>query len=704
MSHQSVFDSAESHSREQRELRNLLSSADIPAALAESGRITWHSSAWQRFFADNPDGVPRGIEGFLNAVSAVDTDRVSAALSLVRTTHRIDLEEGFIHLSRRRGYIVTLHPVGESADAVMVVITPAGASPADQGASRYRYIFENAYVSLWEEDIRSLRHAAALAKKRGVTDIRSFLRENPGIAREAARNVRVLDVNAATVQLYGAKSKEELLGSLDQIFIDDTLPLFIEEIAAVFEGRKRLEEEIRVRTLTGEDRYVIISFAIPSESDQFDHVLVSMLDITERRREQQEREALLRLEHERHLLARTLSHITLSLTSLRQVDEVLDEILTVACTLVPFESGNIALLQDGTVQSVRWIGYRETGGEELIRTGRPKIEDLPVEQRVMETQRPLVVENTETDPRWRRFPGTEWICSFLIVPIVFQNEVRGFLRLDSKERGHFRVEDGEKLLPLANAAAVALENARLVEQMEEEITERRNAENRLRRSLEEKDILVQEIHHRVKNNLAMVASIISLQRNELPAGDQVSEAFDELQSRIRAIAAVHEQLHQTGSISQVHLPEYVADVARGISSAILQSDGRITLTVECDELMVTASEAAPIGLMINEAVTNAVKHAFPEGRRGSIVVRVRGISEAGKPRRVSITVEDDGVGLPPEAEPEKSDSLGAVLLRSLASQFGGEMTFHATEGAEGASGTTITISVPARPLVSNEPE
>ena len=561
-------------------------------------------------------------------------------------------------------------------------------------------------MSLWEEDIRSLKDAAAEARQRGVTDIRAYLKANPDIVREAARNVRVLDVNRETLRLYGAATKDELIGSLDRVFIDDTVPLFIEEIAAVFEGRERLEAEIRVQTLTGEDRYVILSFAMPREPERFDHVLVSMIDITERKRNQQEREELFQREHERHLLARTISHVTLSLTSLRHVDEVLDEILAAAVNLVPFESGNIALLRERRVEPVRWIGYQEAGAEELIRSMRSPIEGLKPNLRALETQRPHVVADTESDPDWQAFSQTAWIRSCLIVPVVYQNEVRGFLILDSDKPNHFSQEDGEKLTPLAQAAAVALENARLVERMEHEIHERNSAEKGLRRSLEEKELLVQEIHHRVKNNLAMVSSIIGLQKSEFSDERNLNGVFEELQARIRAIAAVHEQLHETGSISRVQLADYLRKILGAVQLSLAEASGRVTISHDFEEVTVTAGEAAPVGLIVTEAITNALKHAFPDGRSGKVSVRVRRQSGTERLRRVEVRIRDDGVGMEhqePNAQggnqPGSSgassgagSSLGMVLMKSLAEQL------HGTLSLTHDGGTTLLLSFPSKSL------
>jgi len=423
---------------------------------------------------------------------------------------------------------------------------------------------------------------------------------------------------------------------------------------------------------------------------------------------EQERDSLLEQERERRIMARTLAEVTISLTSRRHVDGVLDEILRGAGTIMPYQSGNISLIRDGLVEPVRWTGYSEIGGEELMRSTPPSLEELPIAQQVIRTRKPYVVPNTEHEPGWRSFSGTEWIKSFLIIPIIYRDEVRGFLRLDSPESGHFSAEAGERLLPLANAAAVALENARLVEGLEEEIAERRNVEQQLRRSLDDKEVLVREIHHRVKNNLAMVSSIMRLQRNELPEIPEVERHFEELQSRIRAIAGVHEQLYQTGNISRISLAQYVPEIISGIQTTLRHGEQGISIEHEIEDLVVTVNEATPIGLIITEALTNTLKHAFAPGSSGRVSVRIRSYestepstepSHKLEPTAASGSVElaviDNGGGITADGPPpEKSGSLGMLLMRNLSEQLGGSLRIESN-----SEGTRVLVTLPPECIV-----
>ncbi|MFW5786587.1 MAG: sensor histidine kinase, partial [bacterium] len=262
------------------------------------------------------------------------------------------------------------------------------------------------------------------------------------------------------------------------------------------------------------------------------------------------------------------------------------------------------------------------------------------------------------------------------------------LRQRTSHRRRRRTPDGEKLLPLANVAAVALENARLAEEMEREIGERKSAEDRLRRSVEEKEVLAQEIHHRVKNNLAMVLSIINLQMGEHPGETDVNQSFEELQKRIRAIAAVHEQLHQSGNLSAIHLPTYLQEIVDGLSQSGSARALGVDIRADVADITVSPNESVPIGLLVTEAVTNALKHAFPEGRSGWITVMLRGRPAEHDARQAELIIEDTGVGLTGGEAEEASDSLGMLLLHSLAEQLRGTIT------VGGEDGTRIQVLFP----------
>jgi PAS domain S-box-containing protein len=194
-------------------------------------------------------------------------------------------------------------------------------------------------------------------------------------------------------------------------------------------------------------------------------------------------------------------------------------------------------------------------------------------------------------------------------------------------------------------------------------TERKRVEEAVRTSLREKELLLKEIHHRVKNNLQVVSSLLSLQARHL--SDAVAEKIlGECQRRILSIALVHEQLYKSKDLSKVPFQEYVHELLSSLFQALGTDLHRIRPIVDVQALELPIDTAIPSGLLINELVTNSLKHAFPDGRHGTI--RIVFAHTAGQLR--SLIVSDDGVGLPLDIDPKRSGSLGLQLVHALAKQ------------------------------------
>lgn len=190
------------------------------------------------------------------------------------------------------------------------------------------------------------------------------------------------------------------------------------------------------------------------------------------------------------------------------------------------------------------------------------------------------------------------------------------------------------------------------------------ANARLEANLAEKEVLLGEVHHRVKNNLQVISSLLSLQ-GHYRENEGLSEALEESQNRIRAMALVHEMLYRNNDFSSIDFPEYLERLV----DELFNSSGRpeIRKALDCEPVQVPIDDAITCGLIVNELITNCLKHAFPSGKSGTIRIRVRA-----SPSTIELAIEDDGIGLPPGLDLGSARSMGFALIASLCSQLRGK--------------------------------
>jgi PAS domain S-box-containing protein len=212
-------------------------------------------------------------------------------------------------------------------------------------------------------------------------------------------------------------------------------------------------------------------------------------------------------------------------------------------------------------------------------------------------------------------------------------------------------------------------------QLEQEIKARTTAEQEIQRSLEEKDLLLREIHHRVKNNLQIIASMLNLQSRTIK-DENVLSAIRDSQSRVRAMALVHERIYRSHNIGEIDLRDYLQYMVQQLFMFHNIPHAKITLTFTMDPITTDIDTIVPIGLIINEMVSNSLKHAFPGERKGSIIIEGSNPS----PDLLRFAYRDDGVGIPDDVDWKKPTSLGLRLISSLVEQCSGEITMERDGG------------------------
>ena len=358
-----------------------------------------------------------------------------------------------------------------------------------QSESRYRSIFNNSAISLWEEDISAARRRISELRAEGISDLRSYLNDNPEQVFELARDINVLDVNGATLQLYEAESKEEILGSLDKTLysVDETRRFLTEEIIAIAENRKSVQGEMKTRTLKGRIRDIRMHIYFSPETEQDNVLLLAIDDITT-----------------------------------------------------------------------------------------------------------------------------------------------------------------------------------------------------LKAAVQEKNVFMQELNHRVKNNLQLIQSLISLKSDALNDTVDLSDIIHE----IDAIRLVHENLNRSDYVTRIYLPEYIAELVHAIFASYTSQTMQVELQI--DEITLNTDTAIPLGLIINEITTNAIKYGFSDGRTGSFGIELHATAE-----HYTLRASNSGAPFPEEIDLDNPDTLGLRLITALVSQLDG------TIGLQRAPHPVFTFTFPIDETVNH---
>lgn len=214
----------------------------------------------------------------------------------------------------------------------------------------------------------------------------------------------------------------------------------------------------------------------------------------------------------------------------------------------------------------------------------------------------------------------------------------------------------------------------------EDITERKKAEEKIKASLKEKEVLLKEVNHRVKNNLQIITSLLSLQSGRLHDQRDL-ELFKEAQNRVKTMAMIHEMLYRSKDLSKINAADYVRSLTASLLKSYNTAPGTVGLTMEIEEISLDIDSIVPLGLIVNELVTNALKYAFPDKRKGEIKVALRKVDQT-----VTLLVGDDGIGLPAGFDARKASGLGLELVESLTAQLNGTLEL------DTARGTSFKIS------------
>lgn len=318
------------------------------------------------------------------------------------------------------------------------------------------------------------------------------------------------------------------------------------------------------------------------------------------------------------------------------------------------------------------------------------LEDYPQRKHVLNEQQTwqMVVTQTDLNAGELAYMQQSGLKTLLMLPMVFQDRVVGLVEItDSGVERAFTDHEISLMQLLANQAASAIENARLYQRAQQEIEERMRAEERIKASLKEKEVLLKEIHHRVKNNLQVITSLLRLQSQSIK-DPSAMEMFQESQHRIRSMALIHEKLYRSQDLARIDFGDYIRNLTSYLVRSYRRGLGPISLKINAQNVTLSIESAVPCGLIINELVSNALKHAFPIDAGG------RKIRQDGKPDEIivelsldsqnmaTLAVQDNGVGFPDDVDYKNTDSLGMQLITTLTEQLDGTVTLNSNAGTE----------------------
>ncbi len=337
-----------------------------------------------------------------------------------------------------------------------------------------------------------------------------------------------------------------------------------------------------------------------------------------------------------------------------------------------------------------WVGYAEEDAEKTVRPVAGAgfedgyLETLDVSWAETErgrgpagtairTGQPSIATDIQADPG---------AASSIALPLLAGEHTFGALNIHAAEPDAFDSEEVQLLTDLADNLAYGVQALRTQ-------VERARAEEQLKASLHEKEVLLKEIHHRVKNNLQVVSSLLNLQARTLK-DPQAVQAFQDSQNRVKAMALVHEELYRSQDLAKVGMAEYLESEIKYLCRAYGVSTAAVSLDVEVEEVFLPIDVAIPCGLIVHELVSNALKHAFP--RRADLArAEVRVALYRMDEDQLTLVVRDNGVGLPPDLDWQDAPSLGLQLVRILSRQLRGALEL------ERGAGTTfrLTFAEPA---------
>lgn len=410
---------------------------------------------------------------------------------------------------------------------------------------------------------------------------------------------------------------------------------------------------------------------------------------------QAEQAARQRLEQTAQRLERTvqrleqLQRVTAALSEALTQEEVTSVVVNQGVEALEAGAGMIALLDEAgrQMEVIAQTGYPP----DVMEKWQQFTLDAPAPlTAAVKSSRPVYVESLERladlFPEVAAQKKTPY-QALASLPLAVHGRVLGGIGLSFDQPRAFETDDRAFILALAQQCAQALQRAQLYEAEMKARQRAEEAEAKLLLSLQEKEVLLREVNHRVKNNLQAVSNLLYLQSSYVQS-EQTRRQLQDAQDRVKSIALIHEKLYQTQNFVEIDFPEYVRSLGNELIRSYRARGEQIRLVVKSDGTPLEVDTAVTLGIIANELISNALKHAFPEEKTGEISIELRREPDG----RLSLAVSDDGIGFPPEQELGQTGSLGLQLVQMLVGHLQGEVMLERNGGTK--------VSVTVRPIPS----
>jgi PAS domain S-box-containing protein len=495
-----------------------------------------------------------------------------------------------------------------------------------ESEQRMRSLFEDSPISIWEEDFSEVKHHLETARNKGVSDWYAYFEPRERVV-EYALLVKLIDVNSATLSLLGYADKSEILKGLLLVVQEDSLNALRAEFIALASGQKSFETETVHFNAKGTRIFVNVKLCIVTGYEEsWSRVIISIIDLTERK-----------------MAERALKESEAKYRGL--IEQSAEGIILIDATGALVEANPI-------LERITGLGKEQAIG-----------------RKVWDVEYDMLPEATRSEDK---LEGLKEKWGNAIAGELNATVAGPFETIIGTSSGVSRIIE-QVVFP------ISMGDGRMVGAILRDITEQRAMTMSLSDSLREKELLLQEVHHRVKNNLQIICSLINMQLNEVHESTSTRQSLMDIEARVRSISLVHELLYQSDNFACVDFDSYIAQLVDYLSEIYAIDTKRIKIVISVSDVCLALDKAIPCGLLINEMVVNSLKYAFPNDRFGTIEVSMVPSGE----QAVSLTVYDDGIGIPKNMlEVEERSSIGLSLVRNLIKQLGGSYEIKTETGVQ----------------------